>query len=279
MDAAEAFDDADLDWEGELDLQAFLNAMQDPFVVKKVAAATKVPVDFLASLDMEQLVNLFQEMDTDCSRSVSFQEWVDYLQKIRKENYQADQQEQKEVVAEATALVEEAFEEGDEDWSGEFDLSEFLKAFRTNPRFLQKVSLATDVPVEQFQYFNNYELESLFNELDTDYSGTVSFEEFTKGLVEIRMAREAEKKEEAEVVGTAKMVAEEAFDEADFGYEGELSLEAFIGALQDINVLERIAFATGVPVEFFATLSQEQMEGFFRQIDTDNSGSVSFNEC
>jgi len=283
MEAAEAFDDADFGFEGELDLQAFVDAMQDPLVVDKVANATKVPVEFLASLNMDQIVGMFQQIDTDCSGSVSFNEWVTALVKIRKETYQAEQVEKKEIIAETTAAVEEAFEEGDEDWSGEFEFIEFLNAFRSNPRFLRKVSVATDIPVETFQMMNNYDLEDLFNELDRDYSGTVSFDEFVKGLVEIRMAREEEKKEEAaadeaQAMDDAYMDAADAFEDADFGYEGELNLEAFMGALQDINVLEKIAFATAVPVEYFGSLTKEQMESFFRQLDTDNSGTVSFNE-
>jgi len=57
---------------------------------------------------------------------------------------------------------------------------------------LNKVSLATGVPAHEFQDLASEDISDLFGALDTDLSGTISFEEFTNGLMQIRLARKRE---------------------------------------------------------------------------------------
>merc|ERR1719409_240396 len=91
-------------------------------------------------------------------------------------------------------------------------------------------------------------------------------------------AEREEAAEEAAVLDEAADAAAEAFDEADFGFEGELSFSAFIEALDDPIVCQKVADATRIPLKVINGMSYDQLEGFFDQIDTDMSGTVSFTE-
>lgn len=73
-----------------------------------------------------------------------------------------------------------------EDTFHECDLDEFIRTFRNNPSFLQKVYLETNVPMEDHQSRSDEELTALFGILDTDFSGTLSLNELEEGLSEIR---------------------------------------------------------------------------------------------
>ena len=64
-EAAEAFDEADFGFEGELTFQAFMEAMDDPIVAEKISAATHIPLDYLNNLTYDNLAGFFQEIDTD----------------------------------------------------------------------------------------------------------------------------------------------------------------------------------------------------------------------
>jgi len=189
-DASQAFDDADMGYKGELDPKAFAEAMMKPEVQELVVMATKLPMDYFAALDAQGCEALFREIDTDDSGTVSFEEWVTALVRTRLATYAQEKVEAEEAAEAVAQLAEEAMDEADEDWSGEFEFDEFLKAFRQNEIFLRKVSKATGVPVEEFTSLADDDLEALFDALDTDFSGTVSFEEFTSGLVEIRLERQ-----------------------------------------------------------------------------------------
>eukprot|EP00440_Ansanella_granifera_P003519 gb/GFBE01003818.1/.p1 GENE.gb/GFBE01003818.1/~~gb/GFBE01003818.1/.p1 ORF type:complete len:1032 (+),score=325.18 gb/GFBE01003818.1/:1-3096(+) len=283
VDACEAFQDANFQYQGELDLVTFTEALQDPFIVEKVVMATHLPSSFFESLTQASLQELFQQIDTDASGTVSFMEWVTALVKIRKDIYDQEKQEEEEALEEVLKHAEDALDEGDEDWSGEFDLNEFLSAFRDNPRFVRKVSLATNIPIAEFKGLCDEALENLFQTLDTDFSGTISFEEFVRGLVQIRLSRQAEIREEEtareeEALDEAYMEAVEAFNDADFQYSGELDLQAFMEALSDPVIVEKVAYATKLPPEFFDSLDAERMMALFQEIDSDASGTVSFVE-
>eukprot|EP00931_Biecheleriopsis_adriatica_P098961 TRINITY_DN7317_c0_g1_i1.p1 TRINITY_DN7317_c0_g1~~TRINITY_DN7317_c0_g1_i1.p1 ORF type:complete len:833 (+),score=294.68 TRINITY_DN7317_c0_g1_i1:120-2501(+) len=286
LDAVDAFQDADFGFNGELDLQQFMEAMSQPHIVEKVASATHISPAWFAALDVNQLVDMFKDIDTDSSGTVSFNEWVTALIKARQTTYQEEKLQQQMLEQEKAAVLkmaEEALDEGDDDWSGEFSLAEFMKAFRVNPRFLRKVSLATDVPVDEYRSLADEDLADLFQALDTDFSGTVSFDEFVKGLVEIRVSRRLEKEEQAaeeeqEAIDNAAMDAIDAFAQADLGLTGELDLQGFVKAMKDTSILEKVSEATKLPVDYFLSMNEDQILEIFQQIDTDGSGTVDFNE-
>jgi len=283
VDLAEAFGDADWKYNGELSLNDFLEAINDVSVIDKVCAATHMPADWFMALTSEQMLEMFKEIDTDASGSISFQEWLQALVQVRQVTFREEKQLEKQETQAVLKIAEQALEEADDDFSGEFDLQEFIVAFQSNPKFLRKVSLATGVSVEDYSSLQTEDIIQLFNALDTDFSGTVSFDEFVKGLVEIRMARTNELQAEAQaeeqaVIDDAVMDAYEAFAEADMGMEGELDLEQFIKALQKEEVVEKIAIATKIPLEWFKQLSMDMIVELFKEIDVDHSGTVSFNE-
>ena len=51
-------------------------------------------------------------------------------------------------------------------------------------------------------------------------------------------------------------------------------LQAFMEALSDSIVCQKIADATHIPLDYLQSLSYDQLEGFFDQIDTDMSAFV-----
>jgi len=281
--AMEAFESADFEHKGELNLEAFINTLSDSAIVEKVLAATRLPPDFFDSLNAPRMLQLFKEIDIDHSGTISFVEWVQYLVQVRINIYEMDKAAEEDAYQKVIRHAEAAIEEGDEDWSGEFDLGEFVKAFKSNSAFLRKVSMATDIPVVEFRRLQEADLIDLFDALDTDFSGTVSFEEFTRGLVEIRLSREEQKaeeeaKEEEAAMDDAAVDLAEAFGEADWKYNGELDLDNFMEALRDISVIEKICAATHMPADWFMSLTREQMVQMFNEIDTDTSGAISFQE-
>ncbi|CAK9019623.1 Uncharacterized protein SCF082_LOCUS14594 [Durusdinium trenchii] len=283
MVATEAFEAADLGFNGELDLQTFVQALTDPVVATKVSQATSVPADWFLSLDAEQIVDLFRDIDADSNGTISFTEWISALLRVRKVNYQEDRAARQEEAKAIAKLAEEALEEGDLDMSGELDFREFLAAFRRNPRFLRKLAVATDTCVEDLQSLPIEDLEDFFLALDADGSGTISFEEFANGLLEVRMRRNAYSREEAEaenqaVIDIAYLDALDAFSQADLGVTGELDLDGFHKALSDPGIVEKVSLATHLPKEFFATLKRRDIQDMFVGMDFDSSGTVSFNE-
>merc|ERR1712125_227862 len=134
--------------------------------------------------------------------------------------------------------AEQIFEDADEDWSGEFEFDEFVKAFRSNQHFLRRVAIACNVPVRSIIGLSSEDIEELFAQFDVDRSGTVSFEESIKGLAKIRLFQEKCKAlEEAEAGMMDEMEAAEAFvdaanafDDATGGGDTELSFEDFYKA-------------------------------------------------
>lgn len=283
MAASEAFEEADLSLLGELDLHTFVQALTDPVVAAKVSQATSVPVDWFLNLTAEQLVDLFQDIDADANGTISFTEWISALLRVRKANYEEDKAARQEEARAIQKLAEEALEEGDLDMSGELDFREFIAAFRRNPRFVRKVAVATDTCVEDLQSLDVEDLEEFFTELDTDGSGTISFEEFANGLLEIRMRRNAytQEEEEAEnqaIIDVAYLDALDAFSQADLGVTGELDLDGFHKALQDPGILEKVAWATNLPLDAFTNLTRKGIEELFIGMDFDSSGTISFNE-
>merc|ERR1719281_1838006 len=110
MDAAEAFDDADFGYEGELSLDQFMEAMKDPSVIEKISQATKISREDLYSQSEESLMDFFQAIDTDFSGTVSFNEWVNALVKIRSDTFDQEKQEEKEIEAEVRDAEEAAMD-------------------------------------------------------------------------------------------------------------------------------------------------------------------------
>ncbi|CAE7573716.1 Txnl4a [Symbiodinium natans] len=281
--AAEAFETADFNLHGELDLQSFMQALGNPRVAEKVSQATSVPAEWFLSLDVVQMVELFQDIDADANGKVSFSEWILALLRVRQANHEEQKAERQQELAAIESLVEEAMEEGDEDWSGELDFREFIAAFRCNPRFVRKVALAADTSVDDLNSLASEDLEQFFAVLDTDRSGTISFEEFVNGLLDIRLKRHVYSQEQAEaenqaVIDVAYLDALDAFSQADLGVTGELDLDGFHKALQQPAILEKVALASQLPPEFFSKLSKQDIKDMFARMDTDCSGGISFNE-
>lgn len=75
---------------------------------------------------------------------------------------------------------------------------------------MQKVSHATGLPVEEYQRLQASDLKDLFDALDMDFSGTVSFSEFVEGLAAIRRAHEAAILEEVPSPTASRKVVKDA---------------------------------------------------------------------
>jgi len=282
-EAVAAFESADFAHRGELTLEDFIEALTDPRCVMTCCQATHLPPEYFEGLSAKQLLSLFREIDTDHSGTISFSEWVECLVRTRLTLYSEQKAAEDEAVAEVMRHAEAALEEGDEDFSGEFSIQEFMNSFKYNPRFLRKVSLATGYSIEDFRGIPDNELQELFFALDTDGSGNISFEEFVTGLVQIRMARQEavaqeDAQEEAYEMEKSFSQLAEAFAEADFKYQGELGINDFMEALSDPMLVERISKATGLDPAWLFTLSTDQMVDMFKEIDTDSSGTISFTE-
>lgn len=282
-EAVAAFETADFAHRGELTLEDFIEALTDPKCVWTCCQATQLPPEYFEGLSAKQLLALFREIDTDHSGTISFSEWVECLVRTRLSLYNEQKAAEDEAVAAVMKHAEAALEEGDEGLSGEFTLDEFVNAFKYNTRFLRKVSLATGYPVEDFRGIADHELEALFHSLDADQNGTVSFEEFVSGLVQIRLRRQEEVAQEEALEEAYEMEKsfeqlEEAFREADFKYQGELTINVFMEALCDPTLVERISKATGLDAGWLFSLSTDQMMEMFAEIDTDASGTISFTE-
>jgi len=117
------------------------------------------------------------------------------------------------------------------DESMELTCSEFISLLRNSPKFVRKVALATDIPSETFMAFGDDELVQLFQDMDTDQSGTMSFDEFVRGLVAIRIDRETEKRmdediKEENILEEAYNKAVAAFENANFAMSEELDPQA-----------------------------------------------------
>merc|ERR1719313_1966095 len=210
--AEEAFDQGDVDWSNELEFHEFMSAFKnDASFVQKVAEAVKIDVAEISAMNDLDLEMLFDGLDKDMSGTISFQEFVDGIVQIRlsreqeingpvtmgdlDEDAQLNEDEIEDAVADAEAKAEEAFDQGDVDWSDELEFHEFMSAFKNDPAFVQKVSEAAKIDVADINAMNDLDLEMLFDGLDKDMSGTISFQEFVDGLVQIRLSREQEIKE------------------------------------------------------------------------------------
>merc|ERR1719420_1034877 len=148
----------------------------------------------------------------------------------------------------------------------------------SDPIVCEKISVATHIPLEVITGLDADQLEGFFDQIDTDMSGTVSFNEWVSALVQMRKNMHQEEKVEDAVMEEAVEAGVDAFEEATLGFGGELTFDDFWDALGDDIVCQKIADATHIPREFFMGLDKDQVRGFFDQIDTDMSGTVSFDE-
>ncbi|CAE8704655.1 unnamed protein product, partial [Polarella glacialis] len=171
---------------------------------------------------------------------------------------QAEEQLEEDLDAVATEL---------EDLAGmELDIDGFIEAFRTNAQLLRKVAITTGVPEDGLRSLQDDDLAGLFQAMDKDYSGTISFDEFVEGLVQIRQGSRADldeqfAAEEEAVMDDAYVEAANAFEDAmtspngvSYGIEGELGLSAFVDALSDPIVVEKVSYASGLPTSWFDEL-------------------------
>merc|ERR1719281_1739542 len=289
VEAADAFDDADFGYEGELSLDQFMEAMKDPAVIEKISKATHIPTEELYNQSEAELVEFFRQIDTDFSGTVSFNEWVNALVKIRATTFEQEKEEEKEIEAEvheAEVAALDAFQEGDEDWSGELEFDEFLRIFKSNKQFVMRVAKAANVPLDEILAMTDDDIGALFDALDGDYSGTISFDEFVRGIVAIRLGRREELKEaaaeveaeEAEVLDDTYMAAAETFDDADFDFDGVLTRERFHKAITNEEVIKKLSEATHIPEDYFVGATYLELDELFDEIDTNGNGTIEFDE-
>eukprot|EP00435_Cladocopium_sp_Y103_P032314 s106_g8.t1 len=123
--AKDAFDKAGKKGKDQLSLEDFIEALSNTDMLQRISAATELPVTFFESLSAGSLLDLFKQVDACMS------------------SYYERKTEEQEAM--------DAVREHAEDWNGEFDFMEFVTAFKTNSRFLRKVSLATSIPVQELR--------------------------------------------------------------------------------------------------------------------------------
>jgi len=120
--------------------------------------------------------------------------------------------------------------------------------------------------------------------IDADPSdGFVSFEEWIKFLVEVRLDKYAEQKEEErmqKVIERALVLdAEDMFEEADEDWSGEFEFAEFQKAFRsNPRFLKKVALACDIEVSSLSGLSDEEIENLFAEFDIDRSGAISFEE-
>jgi len=235
-------------------------------------------VEVVAGLDGSQLEAFFDQIDTDMSGTISFNEWVSALVQMRKNMHQ-EEKEEAAVMDEAINAAVDAFDDAADAFAmgGELTFDDFWEAMGDDI-VCQKIASATHIPPEFFQGLDKDQVWGFFQQIDTDMSGTVSFDEWVQAMVQMRQATYQEEKEDAAILQEAEAAAANAFDAADFGMDGELTFHAFITAMRDEDVIQRISGATHVPVDVLRKLTKEEIQGFFASVDTDMSGTIDFSE-
>merc|ERR1719409_1424899 len=63
MDAAEAFEDMDFGYTGELTIGAFMEALSDPVMVMKVSRASVLPTEWFTSMSEIEMAEWFMKID------------------------------------------------------------------------------------------------------------------------------------------------------------------------------------------------------------------------
>merc|ERR1719321_1269476 len=102
----------DFGYTGELTIGAFMEALSDPVMVMKVSRASGLPTEWFTSMSEIDMAEWFMKIDKDHSQSISFNEWVEALMKIRQDLFDEEMQ-MKEFKAEVAKIAEDAFDEGD----------------------------------------------------------------------------------------------------------------------------------------------------------------------
>jgi Ca2+-binding EF-hand superfamily protein len=189
-------------------------------LLQKVSLSTGLAISDLSGLQDADLIKWFEDMDTDCSGTLSFDEFVEGIMKVREEQMSSDQRTAKvalfqkgrktllaglkdgsleRVVGEMEkqkamiAAELDAFEKMD------LKVAEFIKEFRNNEKLLQKVSLSTGLATSDLSNLQDVDLIRWFQDMDTDGSGTLSFDEFVEGIMKVREEQMATDKRTAKV--------------------------------------------------------------------------------
>ena len=122
---------------------------------------------------------LFRDFDRDSSGAISFDEFARNLAPLMRQQGHGALFPHQRV---RQCVSEELFQNFEADWAGKVEIEAFIRAFRTNPRFVHKVAHACRVSTAAL---TPAQLNDVFNELDGDYSGVLSFEEFAIGLEQV----------------------------------------------------------------------------------------------
>jgi Ca2+-binding EF-hand superfamily protein len=189
MDLQTAFEDADFSAEGELTYEDFSDALKDKNIVRTLARVTKIQEGILRAMDEGTKGEWFDQIDTDSSGTIDFNEWITAFMEIRKS--MTEEMEQEFAALRASQMfcedmAADAFDQVDADFINGLTLDKFLIAFRKNKGFVQNVAKAMNLHENYLRQLGDKELEAWFMELDSDFSGTVDFQEFVAGLVKIR---------------------------------------------------------------------------------------------
>lgn len=163
--------------------RAWPQAGSDPVPLRRMP----LPADWRSVLRFQAQLFHWLSAETAQGRCREFQAICQGKVRAAAEAQQAAEEAHVKTVAAAALNADE-----DEAFEGEFTFRDFLKAFRKDSRFLSKVSRATGIPEDEFRNMDKDELKGLFQSLDADSSGTLSFDEFVSGMVQLRRDRKAE---------------------------------------------------------------------------------------
>jgi len=126
----------------------------------------------LLQQNREAFLDIFQLLDTDCSGSVSEEEFVSGINMLN------------EQIGNDSPKVEdpvELYKQFDADGDGEIDIKEFCEAIKKST-MLQGISEKLEVKQIETLKENNEMLLLAFKYLDTDHSGAIDREEFARGV-------------------------------------------------------------------------------------------------
>eukprot|EP00928_Gymnodinium_smaydae_P053873 TRINITY_DN37774_c0_g1_i1.p1 TRINITY_DN37774_c0_g1~~TRINITY_DN37774_c0_g1_i1.p1 ORF type:complete len:965 (-),score=262.41 TRINITY_DN37774_c0_g1_i1:122-3016(-) len=307
----------------ELSIPDFIKAFRkNERLIKKVAVTTGIEQDSLTKLDDESLKKWFVDMDADQNGMLSFDEFVDGIVKIREaqvadvaqdakralfkkgqrtllaglkdgslQRVVDEMEEQKRLIAAEL----EAFEKWD------LKTEDFIKEFRSNEKLLQKVSLSTNVSVSDLKSLDDDKLSKWFVEMDTDKSGTLSFDEFVEGILKIREEQAAMEAQGAKIAlfqkgrrtllaglkdGSLARVVDEMEEQkrlmaAEFeAFEKwDLKIPDFIKEFRsNVKLMQKVAVSTGMSVDEMTNLKDDDLHKWFTEMDTDQNGMLSFDE-
>lgn len=305
-----------------LSTDEFIKTFQtDEKLLRKVALTAQVPVEALKSIKEADLRTWFKDMDQDGDNMLSFDEFIEGIVKMQEEIKANDTKSAKIAIFQKgrnsliaglkDGSLEKVVNEMEEQkrliaaeledlniQSMELSIPDFINMFRTNEKLLNKVALATDMSKEDLKNIDDNDMNKWFVEMDTDNSGTLSFDEFVDGIATIReKLRKGEKlalfaKGRKSLIaglrdGSLERVVQEmeekkrqVAEELGESFE-ELETDKFIEKFRsDKKLVAKVAEQTGIDLDILNGLDDAKLKVWFKQMDEagDNNGKLSFDE-